>query len=353
MGTLTSLQALQWGGPEGTKGSAATVTERALFDEITLQPIDEMHQPNAARSWSIANADDAIPHMRGVDWSGSTNLQFEQWHTIAAMSIEGGTSAVGSGLSRTWTHDRPITTVPPVDSLTIEGRNTDGTNPFDQQLLYSILRSWELSWGQTGAVDLSVDGFARKRDDTITLTALTGVDAQPVTERVVAPRVAVYIDDTSSFGSSQVVCKALAGSLTFNTGHAPLMTNDNRTSLDFCTDIYNPESAGFELSLTLLMLNDGSAVGDYGTESANAQAGTQRYVRIFLEGGVITGGTRSSIALDMTARHQNAEIPAPTSQDGQDIVEYTFVPKIDGTTPWFASTTVNARDAICDGTPAA
>ena len=353
MGTVTTLRSLQWGGAESPAGTPATVTERALFDEITLEPIDEIHQPNPARAWSIANADDAIPHMRGVDWSGSTGLQFEQWQTIAAMSIEGGVSATGTGLTRSWTHDRPLTTVPPVDTLTIQGRNTDGSDPYDQQLPFSLLRSWELSWGQTGAVDLSVDGFARRRDATTALTALTGADNQPVTERVVAPRVAVYVDDTSSFGSSQVSCKALGGTLRFNTGFAPLSTNDNRTDLDFCDYIYNPESAGFELSLTLLMINDGSAVGDYGTESAKAQASAIRYLRVFFQGAIIDSPTRSSIALDLCARHQNADIPAPSSQDGQDIVEYTFVPKVDGTTPWFASTTVNTRAAICDGTPAA
>jgi hypothetical protein len=346
--TNTAARTYQWG-KESSAGTAVAATERVLM-ELDFESADELMRPQMARGLQARNGADEFFGKRSVNFTGTNNLLFEQFHTWLAMSVAGGVSASGSGTSRTWDFARTASGIPSLDAFTLERRLTDGSNHLDNEFAYAQLRSWEIAIADGEAAQLSVDGFTRRKQSS-TLTSLSGVDAQPAVEYPVHPRVSVFIDDSSSFGSTQISSQVLALSYAFNTGLTPLWTCDNRADLDWTLPVFSSRESSLEITATMLV-DPGSSNGDYATEVTKADAAALRYLRVLLQGRDIDGGTRTSITLDSTVKHEGVPLKVGT-QDGQDIIEFKFVESLTASTPWIDVSVVNTRAALADGTAAA
>jgi len=304
------------------------------------------------RELMMRETGDEIVSQRGMDFSGSGPLLLDQFHTWLSMSVEGGVSATGTGDNRTWVHDRSISVVPDLDSYTLERRIGDGTNSFARETTYAMLRSWTLDWALEGPVNLSVDGFARRRVASI-YTALSGANLIPPVEKALSGRTTVAIDNTyGGIGGTVISGKVIGGSLTFFSGAGPQRAMDNRTDDDFSLEIYNPEEMSCEVSLRILCDPQTAGNGDYGTELAKAEGVALRAVRIFNEGSDIGTGTNRSLTLDMLMKHRDGTIAALGQENGQHIIEVDMVSGTDGSSAWFSATTVNARSAYATGVAA-
>ena len=348
---LKRRELFQWGA-ESTAGTAVAATERQLIP-LEFSFDHEIDRTNLQRGYMLREVGDEILTNTATTFSGAGPLLFDQFHTWMSMAVEGGVSASGSGDNRSWSFQRTPTGVPDLDTYTLERQITDGSTDYDREVAYAMLSSFSIDWQLNGLLNLSVEGFAR-RNQSSTFTSLTGVDAQPVTEKAKTVRTIVYMDDTyAGIGSTQVSSKVIGGTLRFNTGAMMQPTMDNRTDLDWTLPVYNADEMYAELTLRCLLDPAASANSDLGTENTKAEAAAKRFVRIVTTGSDIGTGTARSLAMNLTLTHTAGSVTPVGEENGQQIVEFSMVSAHDGTNPWFRTTVVNAREAFADGTAAA
>lgn len=352
MVTYTPKRSIYWG-KETTGGTAVAATERIVLESLDFEPVDEVVAPPTIRNYLMRAHGDEHVVRRGTTFTGSGPMAFDQLHSWLSLAVEGGITPSGSGDNRTWAHSRDIGMPPTLNTFTFERRITDGTNHIDHEFAYGGLTSLTITVPGTGFVTLDVEGFAR-RIQASTLTTLTGVDLQPVLEYAVAPRSALYIDDSiGGIGGTLVASRVLGATLKFDTGLVPTWTCDNRTDLDWTLPVLDGQSTGVELEVTAMIDGAGSGTGSYVYEKAKAEAVANRFVSFFIEGSDIGTGTKRSARFNMTMKHVPGSIFLLGSDNGRDIVTYRLRETCDGTTDWLTATVVNARAAICDGTAAA
>lgn len=352
MVTYTPRRAHYWG-KETTSGTAVAATERIILESLDFEPVDEVVAPATIRQFMMRAHGDEHVVRRGTTFTGSGPLAFDQLHSWLHLAIEGNVTASGSGDNRSWAHSRTLTGVPSLNSFTFERRITDGTNHIDNEFAYGGLTALTITVPDTGYVTLDVEGFAR-RIQASTLTTLTGVDLQPVLEYAVAPRCALYIDDSAGgIGGTQVSSRVLGATLKFETGRVPTWTCDNRTDLDWTIATIDGQNTGVELEVTAMIDSSASATGSYIYEKTKSEAVAVRYVSFFIEGSDIGTGTKRSARFNMAMKHVPGSVFKVGTDNGRDIVTYRLRETSDYTVPWIVATVVNARSAICDGTAAA
>ena len=307
MAGVKALRKIQLG-REVTPGTAVVATTLwrglgTIKDARTIEMVDEDIGLliNTNRSY--------IPKYMAEISMESVPATFQQLlHLFEAGIMTASPVADGAGTGFIYTYNVPTTSIPTIQTYTIEG----GDNQQAEEMEYSFVSEFTLEGAGGEALMMSGNWTGRQ----VTNTTFTGAIAIPVVEEILTSRGKIYIDTVASgFGNTQVSNLLLKMSLKVKTGLIAKFTTEGELYFSF------HQSTRPEIELNLTFEHTTDAVN----EKIFWRDQTPRAIRIIFEGsGLTTPGAFDfhTLILDLPGIYK--EFANLGDQDGNDIYDVTF-----------------------------
>jgi len=324
MPTNQSLRLYQWG-LEATPGVGVPATSKILVPEITIEPAGRVQRPRMARGLLVQHPGDEIVDQHATTLTPSGPIVTEQFQHILGTALDTIPSPTGAGAAKLWTFTRAPKVVPGLDTFTVQRRLTDGTNNVQNVFNYIGARSLNITAAGDSLVSFSADWFARK----VAGTAFSaGLDFPTPAITLPFAQAEIFFDATwATIGNTKLVGQWVGADWTFTTGWLPQMTGDGRDTLDFSTHVL--DGSIVNTTLTVRLLVESTIMN---AQKAAAEAQSLQAIRMLFTGAeTAESGQNHEVQVDGLYRLDSETVLAVGVENGQDLVELSFVGATDET----------------------
>jgi hypothetical protein len=275
LGTFDQIQI----GMESAKGTLVAATRR-LIGKGGIKEIQERYYPSYPRGVNTTVGGDGEILMKGTGFTIEQDFTPHDILWPLLTGLKGAVTGVGA-VEKVWDFTAPsLTTVPALDSATIECNYNDGaTNHLYMEAGYCMAKSMKIDWATNQVAKLSHEWFGRARQTGTPTAALVPYANRKI---LVSPAAKFYADTTyAGLGGTQLTGIVRSGSLTTNFFPDADFTLDGRADRDFVTHKMMP------LTQTLDLVLEMDSVG--AAEYSNWRGATRRFIRIDTDGPTIGG----------------------------------------------------------------
>ena len=311
-----------------TSGSMARGTSVAATTRLAVEQLEWDDGPEAIYHPRVANGILMRYQNAGTPVAHGTNFtlpdqaaiweQLPLWFSmlLGAPTLSG---ALGGPYTMIWTVSPGANPNP--YAVTLERRFDNGLgDTIDQEAAYAMLTELGLSFAANEQLHLSGgSGFARK----FATAALTGGLTLPDFEIMVSALSKVYFDDLwADVGETLLAEQVIGWNWTFMGGIFPRVTAEGRTGLDFTKHQINGGERGIDLDIQVLL--DPTT---YAAEVARAASPDTNQFAVRVE---VAGTDGRLLWIDQLMQHDK-QLPAPSVDQGQDVVTFPLRDATDGT----------------------
>ncbi len=303
---IRKLRKLQIG-KETTPGTAVAATAVLRVTDALLENSTELVIPDEDIGLLVKTDRSYIPAVAAKLSMGDNEATYEQLPYIFEAGIKqvGTGAADGTGSDKIYEYPLPTTTVPTIQTYTIEG----GDNVAAEEMEYAFVKSFKLSGSPKEAVKYSAEWVGRQ----VSPSTFTPSLSIPTVEEILFQRAKLYIDPASGTIGSTLVSNTLLGfNLEITTGWQEVYTGSGQLYFSHIKNV------GPDGTLEITFEHNSSAV----SEKSAWLSQTARAIRINIEGSnVATAGTlysKKTLRIDLVGKWISFEKLG--EQDGNDIL---------------------------------
>jgi hypothetical protein len=302
-------------------GTPVTTTAQLLLDGVIEREDTAMFPEYPTGNFGLSNVSYIPKKSSQIALSGEAT--FEQLPYIFAGGIYGATDTpttdTGTGTGSIWTYQMPTTTVPAIQTYTVEA----GDNEQGELFNYGFISDFTLSGASGEAWTIEATMMGRQSTD-MTLAATSDRTFPTTAEPILFGNTKIYIDLASTdFGVTQKTLTLLGASVKVKTGWMPKFSADGRLDYSFI-QLGLPE-----VLAELTFEHNATATA----EKAFWLSQTERLIRLIATGTTLTSAgayTTKTLIIDMVGKWEN--FGGLDDQDGNDIVVGTFRSRFSNTT---------------------
>jgi hypothetical protein len=308
-----STDSAAWGTPVAT-------TAQLFLDGVIERDDTAMFQEYPTGNFGLSNTSYIPKKSSQIALSGEAT--FEQLPYIFAGGVYGATDTpttdTGTGTGYIWTFQMPTTSIPAIQTYTLEG----GDNEQGELFNFGFISDFTLSGASGEAWTLEATMMGRQSTD-MTLAA-TSDRTIPTVEPILFGNTKLYIDLASTdFGTTQKTLTMLGATVTVKTGWMPKYSADGRLDYSFI-QLGLPE-----VTAEIVFEHNSNATA----QKAYWLAQTELCLRIIATGNTLTSAgaySTKTMIIDMVGKWES--FSGLDDQDGNDVVTGTFRSRFSNTT---------------------
>jgi len=301
-------------------GTPVAATAQLMMDGVIERDDTAMFPEYPTGNFGLSNVSYIPKKSSQIALTGEAT--FEQLPYVFMGGLNGATDTpttdTGAGTGYIWTFQMPTTTIPAIQTYTVEGGDNEQAEKFN----FGFISEFTLAGASGEAWTLEATMMGRQSTDA-SFTASTDV-AVPTVEPILFGNTKIYIDAaTTDFGTTQKTLTLLGASVKVKTGWMPKYSADGRLDYSFI-QLGLPEVVA-----ELTFEHNATATA----EKAFWLSQSERLLRLIATGSATVGTgaySTKTLIIDLVGKWE--KFGPLDDQDGNDIVVGTFRSRYSNTT---------------------